>query len=165
MEAFIRSDAQAYDLILGDAGKVFDLSQESPETRDRYGRNTFGQSCLVARRLVERSVQRRCDVAHARIARVPPQVGLNMAEGAAQAHRGDAGGEQRPDRFGLRFLAAGSPRFACRFLGDDGETFLLGSFGMENAFRRNGYGHQNEDRTQQGTHTHVHIWIHLQTLP
>ncbi len=78
---------------------------------------------------------------------------------------GIGAGEQRPDRFGLRFLAAGSTRFACRFLGDDGETFLLGSFGMENAFRRNGYGHQNEDRTQQGTHTHVHIWIHLQTLP
>ncbi len=37
-------------------GKVFDLSQEKDEMRDRYGRNTFGQSCLVARRLVERGV-------------------------------------------------------------------------------------------------------------
>jgi hypothetical protein len=46
----------AYDLILGDAGKVFDLSQEKDELRDRYGRTTFGQSCLVARRLVERGV-------------------------------------------------------------------------------------------------------------
>jgi uncharacterized protein (DUF1501 family) len=43
-------------LILGDAGKVFDLSQEKDEMRERYGRNTFGQSCLVARRLVERGV-------------------------------------------------------------------------------------------------------------
>ena len=53
-----REDAekQAYDLILGDAGKVFDLSQEKDDLRDRYGRNTFGQSCLVARRLVERGV-------------------------------------------------------------------------------------------------------------
>jgi hypothetical protein len=49
-------EKQAYDLILGDAGKVFDLSQEKDELRDRYGRNTFGQSCLVARRLVERGV-------------------------------------------------------------------------------------------------------------
>ena len=48
-----RREKQAYDLILGDAGKVFDLSQEKDELRDRYGRNTFGQSCLVARRLVE----------------------------------------------------------------------------------------------------------------
>jgi len=47
---------QAYDLILGDAGKVFDLSQESDELRDRYGRNTFGQACLAARRLVEKGV-------------------------------------------------------------------------------------------------------------
>jgi len=52
------TDAQneAYDLILGDAGKVFDLSQEKNELRDRYGRTKFGQSCLVARRLVERGV-------------------------------------------------------------------------------------------------------------
>jgi uncharacterized protein (DUF1501 family) len=49
-------EKQAYDLILGDAGKVFDLSQEKDALRDRYGRNTFGQSCLVARRLVERGV-------------------------------------------------------------------------------------------------------------
>jgi hypothetical protein len=46
----------AYELILGDGGKVFDLSQEKGESRDRYGRNTFGQSCLVARRLVEAGI-------------------------------------------------------------------------------------------------------------
>ena len=50
------SEKEAYDLILGDAGKVFDLTQEKDELRDRYGRNTFGQSCLLARRLVERGV-------------------------------------------------------------------------------------------------------------
>ncbi len=49
-------EEQAYDLILGDAGKVFDLSQEQDEVREAYGRNTFGQSCLCARRLVERGV-------------------------------------------------------------------------------------------------------------
>jgi uncharacterized protein (DUF1501 family) len=43
-------------LILGGAGKVFDLTQEKNEVRDLYGRNTFGQSCLVARRLIERGV-------------------------------------------------------------------------------------------------------------
>jgi hypothetical protein len=50
-------EEQAYDLILGDAGKVFDLSQESLDMREKYGRNTFGQSCLIARRLVERGVR------------------------------------------------------------------------------------------------------------
>jgi hypothetical protein len=46
----------AYDLILGDAGKVFDLTQEKDALRDAYGRTNFGQSCLMARRLVERGV-------------------------------------------------------------------------------------------------------------
>lgn len=37
----------------GRARDAFDLSKESEKTRDAYGRNTFGQSCLLARRLVE----------------------------------------------------------------------------------------------------------------
>ena len=44
------------DQIVVETGKVFDLSEEKDELRDRYGRNTFGQSCLMARRLVERGV-------------------------------------------------------------------------------------------------------------
>jgi hypothetical protein len=51
-----RCQAKAYDLILGDAGKVFDLTEEPDEVRDRYGRHEFGQSCLMARRLVEQGV-------------------------------------------------------------------------------------------------------------
>ncbi|MFH1923085.1 MAG: DUF1501 domain-containing protein [Planctomycetota bacterium] len=43
----------AYELILGQGKEVFDLATEKPELRDRYGRHTFGQECLVARRLVE----------------------------------------------------------------------------------------------------------------
>ncbi len=45
---------QALTLISsGRARDAFALEQESRETRDRYGRNTFGQSLLLARRLVE----------------------------------------------------------------------------------------------------------------
>lgn len=40
-------------IISGRARNAFDLGQESESIRDRYGRNTFGQSCLLARRLVE----------------------------------------------------------------------------------------------------------------
>ena len=40
-------------IVSGRARDAFDLSQESEATRDLYGRNTFGQSCLLARRLVE----------------------------------------------------------------------------------------------------------------
>jgi uncharacterized protein (DUF1501 family) len=47
---------QAYELILGQARGVFDLTQEKNELRDKYGRHTFGQSCLAARRMVEAGV-------------------------------------------------------------------------------------------------------------
>ncbi len=40
-------------IISGRARDAFNLKQESDAMRDRYGRNTFGQSCLLARRLVE----------------------------------------------------------------------------------------------------------------
>jgi uncharacterized protein (DUF1501 family) len=45
---------RALSLVLsGRARAAFDLQQESIATRDGYGRNTFGQSLLLARRLVE----------------------------------------------------------------------------------------------------------------
>ena len=50
------SKEKAYELILGPGKDVFDLSREDDKLRDRYGRNTFGQECLVARRLVETGV-------------------------------------------------------------------------------------------------------------
>ena len=50
------AEDQAYELILGKGKEVFDLSLEKPELRDKYGRHTFGQDCLVARRLVESGV-------------------------------------------------------------------------------------------------------------
>ena len=37
--------------------QAFDLSAEPAEVRDRYGRSTYGQSCLLARRLVEAGVK------------------------------------------------------------------------------------------------------------
>jgi len=57
LEALDGREEQVYELILGDAGKVFDLSEEKDVLRDQYGRNTFGQSCLMARRLVEHGVR------------------------------------------------------------------------------------------------------------
>lgn len=47
---------QAYELILGEGKEVFDLSKEKQALRDRYGRHTFGQDCLAARRMVEAGV-------------------------------------------------------------------------------------------------------------
>ncbi len=51
-----RCEENAFHLMFGEARKLFDLSEEKNEVRERYGRNTFGQSCLMARRLVETGV-------------------------------------------------------------------------------------------------------------
>src|SRR5262249_14946157 len=48
--------ASAVRLMRADAAKVFDLSAEKEAVREQYGRTLFGQSCLLARRLVERGV-------------------------------------------------------------------------------------------------------------
>ena len=47
---------EAVKKMKGSAAKAFDLSLESNEMRAKYGRNEFGQACLVARRLVEAGV-------------------------------------------------------------------------------------------------------------
>ncbi|MFO0863223.1 MAG: DUF1501 domain-containing protein [Gemmataceae bacterium] len=48
---------RAYSLITSPAARrAFDLDQESARVRDRYGRNTLGQSMLLARRLIEAGV-------------------------------------------------------------------------------------------------------------
>ena len=50
-------ESQAMTLLTNPQTKVaFDLSQEDPRTRDRYGRNTWGQQLLLARRLIEAGV-------------------------------------------------------------------------------------------------------------
>jgi len=48
---------QGYELMSStQAQRAFDLSLEDERVRDRYGRNPFGQRCLLARRLVEAGV-------------------------------------------------------------------------------------------------------------
>jgi hypothetical protein len=48
--------AKAMRMVESQARKAFELESEKPELRDAYGRNRFGQGCLLARRLVERGV-------------------------------------------------------------------------------------------------------------
>ena len=55
--AFDQYFQQGHNLVTSpEAQKAFDIEQESTETRERYGRNDFGQRCLLARRLVEAGV-------------------------------------------------------------------------------------------------------------
>ena len=49
---------KAYNLITAPAAKkAFDVGSEDPRVRDRYGRHSLGQGCLLARRLVEAGVR------------------------------------------------------------------------------------------------------------
>lgn len=56
LQQFDSTGKEAYRKMNGSAAKVFDLTQETKEMRERYGRNEFGQACLIARRLVEAGV-------------------------------------------------------------------------------------------------------------
>ncbi len=57
MDGLDKFTSQAYEMVTGpSARKALDLSNEDPRLRDRYGRTRIGQSCLLARRLVEAGV-------------------------------------------------------------------------------------------------------------
>ncbi len=58
MRAMDDFEAQALSLLTSpEAARAFDLHAENPQVRDRYGRNQWGQQCLMARRLVEAGVE------------------------------------------------------------------------------------------------------------
>lgn len=57
LDRYDRQTQQAFDLLRSaQAGSAFDLQREPAAVRDRYGRSQFGQSVLLARRLVEAGV-------------------------------------------------------------------------------------------------------------
>jgi len=56
IKAHKASYAKAMRMVETQARKAFELETEKAELRDAYGRNRFGQGCLLARRLVERGV-------------------------------------------------------------------------------------------------------------
>lgn len=57
----VRAYSDMYDdavrMMRSEELKAFDLSEEEAQLRDRYGRESFGQGCLLARRLVEHGVR------------------------------------------------------------------------------------------------------------
>lgn len=55
--AYQKIHAEAVQLMKSQDLKAFDISQEDARTQSRYGKHTFGQGCLLARRLVEHGVR------------------------------------------------------------------------------------------------------------
>ncbi len=54
MDAMNRFEQNAFEMVTGSAARnAFDIQSEDPRLRDRYGRTSWGQSTLLARRLVE----------------------------------------------------------------------------------------------------------------
>jgi len=57
----VKSYTEFYDeatsLLTSGELQAFDLGKEKPEDRDRYGRDPFGQGCMLARRLIENNVR------------------------------------------------------------------------------------------------------------
>jgi uncharacterized protein (DUF1501 family) len=55
---FDRFEQEAFSMVMGQrAREAFDLTKEDPRLRDRYSRHQWGQSALLARRLVEAGVR------------------------------------------------------------------------------------------------------------
>jgi len=53
-QAMDRFSQEAFDFVSGPAArKAFDINKEDPRLRDQYGRHNWGQSTLLARRLIE----------------------------------------------------------------------------------------------------------------
>jgi hypothetical protein len=58
LDQFGRARGRAFDLLTAPAVRsAFDVSREDPRLRDRYGRTLFGNSTLIARRLIESGVR------------------------------------------------------------------------------------------------------------
>lgn len=57
VKAYTDLYSEASALLASSELKAFDLNKEKNEDRDRYGRNSFGQGCLLARRLIENNVR------------------------------------------------------------------------------------------------------------
>jgi uncharacterized protein DUF1501 len=93
VEATDRFYQKAVDMVTGEeAARAFDLTREPDRLRDRYGRNRWGQSLLLARRLVEAGVS----VATAALYSVENAVGHNWDDHAVNWHIFDAMKQRAP---------------------------------------------------------------------
>lgn len=111
-------------LMKGKDLQCFDLEKESTDLRDKYGRNKFGQGCLLARRLVEGGVRY-----------------VEVQSGGWDMHKDLEGGmEDRGTEFDTAFAALISDLDA-RGLLDSTMVVVATEFGRKPTFDGSGRGH------------------------
>jgi hypothetical protein len=125
IEAWDRLSHHAFDLITsGRARAAFDLSQETDRTRDRYGRYTWGQSCLLARRLIEAGVR----LVHVNWARDPGDSAVDNPMWDTHAQNADRLQDSLCPMFDVTFDALMTD-LAARGLADETLVVVVGEFG------------------------------------
>lgn len=134
VETWDRLSQQAFDLVTsGGARAAFDLSKESDKTRDRYGRYTWGQSALLARRLIEAGVR----LVHVNWARDPGDNAVDNPLWDTHALNADRLQDNLCPQFDVTFAAL-MDDLAERGLLDETLIVVIGEFGRTPKINGNG---------------------------
>jgi hypothetical protein len=134
VEAWDRLSHHAFDLVTsGKARAAFDLGRETDRTRDRYGRYTWGQSCLLARRLVEAGVR----LVHVNWARDPGDSAVDNPMWDTHAQNADRLQDSLCPMFDVTFDALMTD-LAARGLLDETLVVVVGEFGRTPRINKQG---------------------------
>ena len=132
--AWDRLSQQAFDLVTsGGARTAFDLSKESDKTRDRYGRYSWGQSVLLARRLIEAGVR----LVHVNWARDPGDNAVDNPLWDTHALNADRLQDNLCPQFDVTFAAL-MDDLTERGLLDETLVVVIGEFGRTPKINANG---------------------------
>lgn len=132
--AWDRLSHQAFDLVTsGSARAAFDLSKESDKTRDRYGRYTWGQSVLLARRLIEAGVR----LVHVNWSRDPGDNAVDNPMWDTHAQNADRLQDSLCPQFDVSFAAL-MDDLTERGLLDETLVVVIGEFGRTPKINANG---------------------------
>jgi hypothetical protein len=133
-ETWDRLAQHAFDLVTsGKARAAFDLSKEPDRVRDRYGRYTWGQSVLLARRLIEAGVR----LVHVNWARDPGDTAVDNPMWDTHAQNADRLQDSLCPMFDVTFEALMSD-LADRGLLDETLVVVVGEFGRTPRINKQG---------------------------
>jgi hypothetical protein len=134
VEAWDRLRQHAFDLVTsGRARAAFDLSREPDRVRDRYGRYTWGQSALLARRLIEAGVR----LVHVNWAREPGDSAVDNPMWDTHAQNADRLQDVLCPQFDVTFAAL-MDDLEQRGLLDETLVVVIGEFGRTPRINRLG---------------------------